>query len=368
MNRAELEELIDLLLDGECLESDFLRLEAELHVDPAARQVYYDRMKLDTVLKLESEGMVEERIVRPVFRRKNVPLVAGIAAAVMILMGWSLGRIGNQPRKAPEEEPLAIGFGVLAEEANAVWETETVNRGELLPQGMLRLIEGIAQLELFSGVTVILEGESEFELHSPMEMTVRTGKLRAIVPRPARGFRVKTSSGEVVDLGTEFALDVGESHADLHVLDGEIEWHPAANPVKRLVDGDSMRWEAGGVFRELPASGESFVGLDEIEQQQSRKHAEWLDYSETLRADPRLLAYYPMTQPGDWNRNVRDESGAGRDGGCCPGNPNLRPLGGTEPGSRLWSDGEPGPCRYSRGILRFDSLLLGQDQQPGSLV
>lgn len=315
MNRSEVEKLIDSLLDGDCSEADFLRLEAQLHVDEAARQYYYERMKLDTVLNLETEGeRATAKVVRHRFTRSKLPLIASVAAALMVLIGWQLGRIGNQPRTAGLTEPLASGFGVLAEESSAVWETETVNRGELLPQGKIRLKAGIAQLELFSGVTVILEGNTEFEIHSAMEMTVNSGKMRAIVPRPARGFRVRTATGDVVDLGTEFALNVTDGQADLHVLDGEVEWHPTKNPMKHLADGDAIRWEANGQMTVLPEGSSQIAGLSEIEQKRSQKHLEWLNYSKELSSDPRLLAYYPMTREGTWNRQLQDESGSGRDG------------------------------------------------------
>ena len=71
-------------------------------------------------------------------------------------------------------------------------------------------------------------------------MLLRQGKVRALVPKPAQGFRVHTASGDVVDLGTEFALEVTEDHADVHVLDGEVEWHPRSRPLRRLVDGESL--------------------------------------------------------------------------------------------------------------------------------
>ena len=39
MSRDERNQLIDALIDGEISEADFLRLEAELHVDAGARRV-----------------------------------------------------------------------------------------------------------------------------------------------------------------------------------------------------------------------------------------------------------------------------------------------------------------------------------------
>ncbi|MEM7013310.1 MAG: LamG-like jellyroll fold domain-containing protein [Verrucomicrobiota bacterium] len=172
----------------------------------------------------------------------------------------------------------------------------------------------MVQLELFSGVTLVIEGESVFEIHSAMEMSVHSGKLRAIVPKPARGFRVRTASGELVDLGTEFAIDVTEQHADLHVLNGEIEWHPNSKPMTRLVDGESIRWDAERGLRQIAAGGENFAGINDLEGHKSARRDAWAAHSQQLREDPRLLVYYPMDQSENWNRQLLDESGAEQNG------------------------------------------------------
>ena len=58
------------------------------------------------------------------------------------------------------------------------------------------------------------------------EVTIKSGLARAKVPEPAKGFAVKTESGDIVDLGTEFAIKVGKGGSDVRVLDGEVELRP----------------------------------------------------------------------------------------------------------------------------------------------
>lgn len=60
----------------------------------------------------------------------------------------------------------------------------------------------MVQLELFSGVSLVVEGDATFTVISPMEVAVARGKVRARVPEPAHGFRIRTDEGEVEDLGT----------------------------------------------------------------------------------------------------------------------------------------------------------------------
>lgn len=319
MNQDELSQLIDSVIDGDCSESDFIRLEAELHVDRAARNTFYHRLKLHTCLQEESQSRLvsirQPRIPSSRRTRRSVVAVAAVVALLLLagLSGWITGR------KAPGQpvahlEPVASGFGVITDQAQARWDTGTLKRGDLVPSGPVRLTSGIAQVELFSGVSLVIEGPAEFELHSDMEMTMKTGKLRANVPRPARGFRIQTETGDVVDLGTEFAIDIGEDHSDFHVLEGEIEWHPISSNMERLTDGDSIRWTRGGQVEPLTGGFETFPDPAQLNRVRLERRARWLSHAESFSQRPGLLAYYPMSRPGGWKRQLRDASPGGRHG------------------------------------------------------
>ncbi len=88
MNEKERNELIDTLIEGDISEADFLRLEAELSVDPAARKAYFDRVVLSQALAEEASAFPTQQptIVRP---HRSVwlqwrPLMAAAA-------GWVIG-------------------------------------------------------------------------------------------------------------------------------------------------------------------------------------------------------------------------------------------------------------------------------------
>ncbi|MFT5131108.1 MAG: hypothetical protein ACI8W8_004743, partial [Rhodothermales bacterium] len=304
MKPDERDKLIDALCDGALSEADFLRLEAELIVNPDARVGYYDRLKLHTTLELETEDLVLPLPSRP----SSFKLLAVFATAAALILAGVLAWPKKPVAESAKVEPGASGFGVVAEQADASW---SLNRGDLLPQGMLRLESGVAELELFSGVSVIVEGGSEFEVLSPMELSVRTGQLRANVPPPATGFRIRTANGDLVDLGTEFVVAVTPTHADMYVIDGEIEWHPTTSPMRTLREGESLRWTAAGEPEAVDFKAPSPVDFD---TQRAARHEAWQTYSRELRKDPRLLVYFPMNQKGGWDRELVDEAGAGRHG------------------------------------------------------
>lgn len=303
MNHPERNQLIDALIEGDISEADFVRLEAEFSVDKEARQAYYDRLTLSamltTVANAPSQGLCKP--VQPASRRW-IPAFAAMAATIVALLavtGVLLKTHTDDVAASAPTEQKASGFAVLAGQADAVWANETsLADGALLPAGSLSLASGVAQIELFSGVTVIVEGAAEFEIVSPMEMSVTRGKVRARVPEPAHGFRIHTAEGEVVDLGTEFALNVSPTQSEVHVLDGEVEWHPRSESMRRMEKGEALRWDSGGKGAALTANSADFIGITEMNEKlaatRKARREDWLHHSDNLRRDPRLVAYYQM--------------------------------------------------------------------------
>ncbi len=298
-------QLVDDLLDGTISKDDFGRLEALLESDAGARATYYDRLHLHSALEISAE---ESPIIAfPSQKRSRWLWVARMAAAIAVLgsvawIGWFSGR-SNEVVLA---EPAASGFAVIADQANATWN---LSRGDLIPDGPVTLEEGTVQLELFSGVTVMIEGEATFEVLSAMEMRVDHGQIRALVPPLAEGFRISTATGRVVDLGTEFAINVQNTYADLHIIDGEIEWHPNNKAMRPMKEGESMRWNADGHMEALPFASQSVADIEAaLSQQRDERRTLWQMHAETWEEDPRVVAYFPMVQPSTGERQLVDMS------------------------------------------------------------
>ncbi len=326
MRPEERNQLIDELLDGVIADVDFVRLEAEMHLNPEAREAYYDRLALSTLLEIDAENREEvptqdDKIVAFPLGASNRHWWAVAAAIVIGIMvgagGWLTGP--QSGGLAEREESVAHGFAVVGESMDAVWEGgKPLDRGDLVPQGSLKLASGTVQLDLFSGVTVVVEGQAEFEILSAMEMAVNLGKMQARVPEPAQGFRIHTAGGEVVDLGTEFALDVTPEHADISVIDGEVEWYSPTEPMETVLGGEAIRHIIGGDSARMSFDPTSLTSVgnrvQELSTQRYSSEERWLAFSEEMAHDDRLLAYFPMTQSGHWQRTLRDETPAGRDG------------------------------------------------------
>ena len=81
----------------------------------------------------------------------------------------------------------------------------------------------MAQITFDDGATVILQAPSEFEIVSSNKMSLSTGKLVAHVPPNAFGFVINTPEASIVDLGTEFGVEIGEEkQSDIYVFKGKV--------------------------------------------------------------------------------------------------------------------------------------------------
>lgn len=333
MTPRELGSLIDSLLEGEISEADFLRLEAELSSDPAARREYYQRvglsMLLEAELKAQEGAMGKGRATgpRPISARRWRGAFVGMAIAAAALLAavvWLIDPPEGAMRKFTPGRPIAggsteeqaAGFAVVTGQAGATWQDgRSMPDGSLVSPGPLLLKSGVVQLELFSGVTLVVEGEAEFSILSPMEVSVAGGKVRAMVPEPAHGFRIRTGEGEIVDLGTDFAVKVAAGSSEVHVLEGEVEWHPRADRMRRMETGQAMRRTAEGAQTEMAANRAGFVGGDELRERLSWardvRRERWKLFSENLRNDPRLVALYQMDAEASGSRRLANRAVGG---------------------------------------------------------
>ena len=70
------------------------------------------------------------------------------------------------------------------------------------------MTDGILELTYVDNVRLIIQAPAVFELERQDRVELSSGRLAARVPTNAIGFTVRTGRTEVVDLGTEFVVDV----------------------------------------------------------------------------------------------------------------------------------------------------------------
>jgi hypothetical protein len=235
---AGLSSLLSALVDGTMSAAEHCRLEDLLRRDRAARDAYRGFMQMESMLAWElvhppadAAASVDRsdrtptpgRSLPSAWRRSAmwlVPLVAA-AATAMALVAVPVFRSGG----APPAGPPADAHALLADATDAEWaDGLQIEPGAEVAAGPLRLVAGSAQLRFRSGAFVTLSGPAEIEVLDGNSLFLRSGRIIPYVPKSAKGFTVVSPTGEVIDLGTEFAVSVdANGQTDVHVIAGDVQ-------------------------------------------------------------------------------------------------------------------------------------------------
>jgi hypothetical protein len=161
-------------------------------------------------------------------------------------------------------------LAVMTDASDAVWKTGShVPRdvGEAVGRVPVELVSGRAEFQFDSGARVAIAGPALLEFLSRNRARLHRGRLTALVAESARGFTVEFDGAEVVDQGTEFALNCEDpSTAEVHVFDGEVLVRPDRRPGRsslRLAANDTKRVLIGpGLIEDALFETERFLRID----------------------------------------------------------------------------------------------------------
>lgn len=241
----ELIRLLSALCDGQLSESDSQRLNDMLR-DEEARRVYLEYMDMQArLVKLDAPELGRRLITSdratttsparashtwwaaPIVR--YAAIVAGTIAAT-VLVQFAL----HQPRV--NREPTALGSGItqvsprkyvatLTQVADVQWGggTQPYRAGSRVLTGDFHLQRGIARVAYEGGIELIVEGPARLQLESETTASLITGKVFFRADDASAPFTLNTPSSVLVDLGTEYAVEVGAKQEEVHVFSGEVQ-------------------------------------------------------------------------------------------------------------------------------------------------
>jgi len=115
----------------------------------------------------------------------------------------------------------------------------------------LRIESGTMELELNAGTKLVVEGPADWSVDGQNSVSLRAGKLMARVPKGAIGFTVETPMAKIVDLGTEFGVEVASGETRVHVFKGivELSQHGSHSKVADGTSPSTLRLGAGKAVR-----------------------------------------------------------------------------------------------------------------------
>jgi hypothetical protein len=183
----------------------------------------------------------------------SVSLVAILVYGGFAMVAWNL-----HPERVPHVAELEFSqsdrevVATITAEQDCVWRKDS--RQEMFRAGRrlrtdeaISLHSGVAQLTFAGGASVVIEGPCHLELRTTSKGYLRRGKLAAHVPPQAKGFEMETPTARVVDLGTDFNLEVNPEGTRLAVIAGKVDLFPvdvSANGKQRITR-TGRRIEAG---------------------------------------------------------------------------------------------------------------------------
>ncbi|NRB74550.1 MAG: FecR domain-containing protein [Verrucomicrobiales bacterium] len=226
--------------------------------------------------------------------------VKAVAAAVVAGL-LAIFLLKSEPALVPGDPVAKMGesSGAKLVYLGQAWEAD----GHVLRSGEYELIEGIASVEYETGVKLLIEAPAEFRMISTELVELSSGRVSAHVPPEGIGFTIETPSAEVVDYGTDFAVEVGRDRSsEIHVFEGEVKVNPRegkTDPV-RLLKNDATRIEfETDVPLGIPVDKDRFLrSLDEPV----------LDYSHVVR-EMSPVVYYRMGIPKEGSL-MKDHGGS----------------------------------------------------------
>ena len=317
MHDERLELLLHRCLDGGLTAEEAAELNALILSSPEARRPSGRAARIHSLIRewgAETWGHADGDAKVVQFPRTRwmqsrwMPAFAAAAAVLLAFAGgwWWQHRAGeNRVAENGSEEfhgedaiPWVPGehVAMLARSADVEWIEPAggATAGTRLAPGWLKIASGIVQVDFLSGARVVIQGPAEFQLIGEKEGFCRFGKVKAHVPESAHGFKVGSPQLALVDLGTEFGMDVpANGNTEVHVFEGSIA---LTGPVSRqLWRGESVRVEAGAL-RDVADSTTTYPDEEELTRKADaadrQRHAEWRAAAQRLAAEPALLAYF----------------------------------------------------------------------------
>ena len=191
-------------------------------------------------------------------------------------------------------EAATSSVAVLTRGVNMVWDQGggAPSLNAPLSPGLLRLKSGVAEIEFYQGARLCVEGPAEVRLVSAGEAFCSYGRFSAHVPPPARGFRLGTPKGDVVDLGTDFGLDLSGASPELHVFKGEVELHQPKTQMRKLTGGFATALDQPPGAQALTADASAFAFSHElgarVNAAQQRSFERWQQAGARWNDDPDL--------------------------------------------------------------------------------
>jgi ferric-dicitrate binding protein FerR (iron transport regulator) len=247
-------ELVQRYVDGLASADETRQLAERLRADAELREQFLEYVNVDLALEDYAAGgeaspATTIEVSRPIPRRRWRS-VLGLAVAAALTVTIAIWSVRKRPPSGIDRpsSPFVAAEVLAADGVQWVGQGPPLAAGTRIEVDRIRIAQGKLTLRLESGVVLELLGPADASFETPLRLRLAKGRLNADVGRGGRGFTVATAAGEVVDLGTRFAVDVSEEgETRTAVFSGQVRIDSVNGAGRRdrswhLCEGEAVRF------------------------------------------------------------------------------------------------------------------------------
>ncbi|MEL6106745.1 MAG: FecR family protein [Planctomycetota bacterium] len=252
----EFRTLLLMAQSGEATDAQLQDLNERLRQDPKLREVVSEELMLDALLLehhegldgaceldvLSGEGLFPSSDPHGVSTQTLVtsPLFWGVSLAVAtvltLMIGLTQSYLGRpammkevRPPQAPNEQTRDELLATVTLSHEARWSPPK-SLGDHIAAGEVQLLSGVGRIHTRLGTELLIDARSEparMKFGADGTVNVDEGHVVVSVTEAELGFKLRTPTTKIVDIGTRFEVDVSSAgRSEVQVLDGAVTCLP----------------------------------------------------------------------------------------------------------------------------------------------
>jgi hypothetical protein len=251
-------------LEGSLSPQERQELTELLRNDAEARRIYLAHMQDSVSLRWMFSGHYDRRLaltlaehgpegVRNERRRTAAWIVLTLAASLACIAAWPVFRSNNElptsadakvadpvtPPESANHIATVTGLSRMKWAANAV-------RAPLLSRVAIgqhfEFSQGALEVTFDTGAQVKVFGPAKFEVISPRSICCSRGRVTTLVGESGKGFTIETPKARIVDLGTQFGVDISEKgDTQVVVFQGSVDL-TRSDAAADLASNNAEKW------------------------------------------------------------------------------------------------------------------------------
>ena len=237
-----IEDLTEKYIDEVLTEKENEQLNHLLKNSTEARQIFLSKTHFDALINESSYNPETNEVKEPATHRtassKLSPFVSVLALAACGVLGFFLHSVLQEKDVDPSHADKSLYLAQVTHVSGGA--KDALFTGLYLENKLFDFKEGVAEITMFSGAQLTVQGPASIHLNSLDEIRISHGLLSLEIPQTAKPFHLITPGGTIRSSESKFGLKVSpEGTVETHLFDGLVDFMD--NDGKQLVSLDGQQ-------------------------------------------------------------------------------------------------------------------------------